>query len=68
MKLALYFFSLAGEGGGAERSLLRLSDEMTRRGHTVHVVSWDAPDARSFYPLPEGVCWHRLGVHGTPGE
>ncbi len=62
MKLMLYFFSLAGAGGGAERVLVNLAGEMRARGHDVQVVSWDDAGARSFYPLPSPVRWHRLGA------
>ncbi len=68
MRLALYFFSLAGEGGGAERSLVRLAAEMHERGHDVRVVSWDPASARSYYPIPGGVRWERLGCHGPAAK
>jgi glycosyltransferase involved in cell wall biosynthesis len=62
VKLVLYFFSLAGAGGGAERTLVRLAAELHTRGHDVQV-------AASFYPVPPGIRWNRLGAgHGVGGK
>ena len=41
--------------------LLRLAQDMLARGHDVHIISWDRPEAKTFYPLPDDVHWHRLG-------
>jgi glycosyltransferase involved in cell wall biosynthesis len=59
--VTLYFFRLGNSEGGAERMLLRLADELVRRSHEVHVVSWDPPDAQAFHSLGPGVTWHKLG-------
>lgn len=61
LRIAFYFFRLHMSSGGAERMLLALATDMAARGHEVHVVSWDWPDAEAFYPLPQTVQWHRLG-------
>ncbi|WP_163848986.1 glycosyltransferase [Pseudooceanicola aestuarii] len=63
--VALYFQRLDRAGGGAERMLCQLANALVARGGRVHVVSWDAPGATSFYPLGPGVRWHRLGF--APG-
>lgn len=60
--LVFYFFHLHQSSGGAERMIIRLSNEMARRGWDVHLVSWDDDDAQSFYPIDDEVTWHRLGV------
>lgn len=65
LTVVLYFFRLGDSEGGAERMLLRLADDLVRRSHEVHVVSWDPPDAQAFHPLGPGVTWHKMGfAHG----
>lgn len=61
--VALYFQRLGRQGGGAERMLCQLAGALAARGRTVHVVSWDAPDAQTFYPLDPRVTWHKLGFN-----
>lgn len=59
-KIALYFQSLARAGGGAEKQLIWLATSLQKRDFDVVVITWDASDATSFYPLPDGVTWHKL--------
>ncbi len=65
MRVALYFFSVAG-AGGAERMMLRLAGELAARGHAVTILSLDAPGTDSFYPIPSGTDWIRLGHDPRP--
>ena len=37
-----------------------LANDLCERGFTIHVVSWDEEDARSFFPLDHRVVWNRL--------
>ncbi|MCF6332878.1 MAG: hypothetical protein L3J11_06300 [Draconibacterium sp.] len=60
--IALYFFCLASSGG-AERMIIRLSNELDSRGYDVHLISWDKNDAKSFYPINEKVKWHKFGFN-----
>lgn len=61
--VALYFQRLGRQGGGAERMLCQLAGALAARGRIVHVVSWDGPDAQTFYPLDPRVTWHKLGFN-----
>lgn len=61
LKIAFYFFKLDMSSGGAERMMLGVVNAMVKRGHEVHIISWDRPEANAFYPLPEIAEWHRLG-------
>jgi glycosyltransferase involved in cell wall biosynthesis len=58
--IALYYYTLSGTGGGAERRVCALASNLTHY-YDVHLITWDADDAQSFYPLPSSVTWHRLG-------
>lgn len=62
--IALYFQKLGGEGGGAERMLCFLANELSSRGYVVHIFSWDATNASSFYEISDDVYWHRLNFFG----
>lgn len=67
--VALYFYRLGGAGGGAERMICQLAGALAQRGFDVYLVSWDAPDAQSFYPISPAVQWVRLGfAHGLSGK
>lgn len=63
MHVCLYFSSLQG-AGGAERMVIELGAAMRARDFEVDFVSLDTPDAESFYPLPDGAPWHRIGPPG----
>lgn len=62
--VALYFHRLGNSGGGAERVICALANALLKRGFAVHLISWDDENARTFYPLSQGVVWHRLGFSG----
>ena len=59
--VGLYFYRLGSSAGGAERMICDLANALLGRGFIVHLVSWDDESAVTFYPLNEGVIWHRLG-------
>lgn len=59
--VALYFHRLGNAGGGAERMICALANALHKQGFTVHLISWDDKCAHSFYPLKNGIIWHRLG-------
>lgn len=59
--IGLYFQSLINKGGGAERQLFALAAALSERGHEVHVISWDNCHDQSFYSIPCGITWHKLG-------
>lgn len=60
--VALYYKSLAGKGGGAERMILELARGLLDIGFSVLLVTLDNSDAKSFYPISQEVKWIRLGV------
>ncbi len=66
MKIVLYFFSLRGSAGGAERMIIDLATALDARGHAVRLVSWDEPGAHTYYAVPASVSWARLGVVRGP--
>jgi GalNAc-alpha-(1->4)-GalNAc-alpha-(1->3)-diNAcBac-PP-undecaprenol alpha-1,4-N-acetyl-D-galactosaminyltransferase len=51
--------------GGVERMVITVMNALTDRGHEVDLLTWDLPDARSFYPMTAKITWHRLGL-GDP--
>ena len=60
--IGLYFHSLSGKGGGAERQLVQLATALANRGHHIHIITWDNDANTSFYPIARGVYWHKLGL------
>ena len=56
---------MAVEGGGAERVFVDIVNGLSARGHEVTVLSYDKPDAISFYPLASENYWVRLGIGRT---
>lgn len=51
--------------GGVERMSILLMNEMRRRGHEVHLLSWDAENASAFYEMDPSIRWHKLSL-GDP--
>jgi glycosyltransferase involved in cell wall biosynthesis len=58
--VALYFYRLT-DPGGAERMICQLASALAERHFRVHLVSWDQPGAKAFYPLHPAVKWEKLG-------
>lgn len=59
--VGIYFHSLAGKGGGAERQLISLAEALASRGYNVHIITWDEANSSSFFNIPDGIRWHKLG-------
>lgn len=51
--------------GGAERVVSLLAREWSARGHQVHVITFDPPDARHYFSVPREVVISRLDLRGT---
>ena len=52
--------------GGVERMSTTLMNELTERGHEVHLFTWDAnKDAKNFYPMNPKINWTKLAM-GNP--
>jgi GalNAc-alpha-(1->4)-GalNAc-alpha-(1->3)-diNAcBac-PP-undecaprenol alpha-1,4-N-acetyl-D-galactosaminyltransferase len=66
--VALFFYRLGGSSGGAERMIVALANGLASRGIPVRLVSWDADDAQTFYPLRADVRWGRLGFSPGVGD
>ena len=60
--IGIYFQSLSGKGGGAERRLICLARALSDQGHNIHIITWDEHHDNSFFPLPKSVSWHKLGA------
>jgi len=45
--------ALGNQGGGAERVLVDVASGLTRRGHTVTLISSDPEGQTTYYPLDE---------------
>lgn len=66
MKCVFAIKSLAVQGGGAERVLVDVANGLVARGHDISVVTFDQPQASTFYALDPRVA--RTGVAiGRPG-
>ncbi len=61
MTTVAFYFHRLSQAGGAERVICQVANELSDRGIEVHVMSLDASDAGSFYPIANSVTWHRLG-------
>lgn len=48
--------------GGVELMSTALANEMNARGHNVHIVSLDMPDAKMRYDLNDSIQWHKIST------
>jgi glycosyltransferase involved in cell wall biosynthesis len=62
MKIMIASRGIDNIAGGVEHMSAALMNEMVRRGHDVALMTWDKPDARSFFPLDEKIVWHKIGL------
>ena len=44
---------------------IAIMNEMAKRGHDVHLLSWDDDGATTFYPIDRAISWHKLAL-GNP--
>lgn len=61
-RLLFVIKSLTVRGGGAERVLAEVAQELARRGHSVCVASFDTEGSEPFYSYDASVRLARLGV------
>ena len=61
-RYVLATISLDEMAGGLERNIVNLANRLARQGHGSDLVTFDRETARSFYPIDEGVRWHKVGI------
>lgn len=62
MRIMIASRGIDGIAGGVERMSATLMNELRRRGHEVALLTWDMPDAVSFFPLDPAIVWFRIGI------
>jgi GalNAc-alpha-(1->4)-GalNAc-alpha-(1->3)-diNAcBac-PP-undecaprenol alpha-1,4-N-acetyl-D-galactosaminyltransferase len=60
--VAVYYHNLS-QSGGAERMACALASELSCRGRTVHLVSWNTKGMNPFYTLTPSVSFSPLGTN-----
>ncbi|MDN3646952.1 glycosyltransferase [Pontixanthobacter aestiaquae] len=66
MRLLFAIKGLVIAGGGAERVFVELINELSQRGHSIDVVTFDQPGQELFYDIAPNITVHLLGA-GEPG-
>ncbi len=62
MKVLLSYRGIDNIAGGVERMMSRLLNEMSARGHDMHLLTLDQESATSYYPLDKQITWHKLAL------
>jgi glycosyltransferase involved in cell wall biosynthesis len=65
MRLLFVARAIDGMAGGVERIITVVMNALSARGHQINLLTWDAEDAQSFYPIAPDIAWHRLSL-GNP--
>jgi GalNAc-alpha-(1->4)-GalNAc-alpha-(1->3)-diNAcBac-PP-undecaprenol alpha-1,4-N-acetyl-D-galactosaminyltransferase len=60
MKIIFFCRHFHQVAGGVERMSITIMNEMIIRGHDVHLLTWDQPDAEAFYPMDHHIIWHKI--------
>ncbi len=60
IRIVIFSRSYSGIVGGVEKLSLRIAKLFVSKGFLVHLVSFDEPDAVTYFTLPEGVIWHKI--------
>ena len=53
--------SLNDMAGGLEKNIVLLANYLAEKGLNVNLISFDFPDATSFYQIDPRVIWHKVG-------
>lgn len=48
--------------GGVERMSIAMMNELVRRRHSIHLITWDKDEAQSYYPMNSEIQWHKLNM------
>lgn len=66
MKIVMaHFRDISGVSGGLERVLCNFSNEMSKRGHDVHILTYDTSETGiPYFPLEKNVKVHNLRRKG----
>lgn len=59
--IVLSTISLHKMAGGLERNFVRVANHFSAQGHDVRLLTFDMPEAESFFPLHAGITWHKTG-------
>lgn len=66
--VALYFQSVCRGGGGAERMIATLANDLVREGYPVCLITRDRAQDQPFYTLDERIRWFRIGYEPGPAD
>lgn len=62
MELVFGIKRLDGACGGAERIFCAICNQFAQKEYKVTIISFDKPDARSFYPLSPHITWIKMDL------
>ncbi|WP_127145476.1 glycosyltransferase [Pelagibacterium montanilacus] len=62
MKIMFVARAMNEVAGGLQRMLVYVMNALVVRGHSISLLSWDAEEARAFYPMADDVRWHKLAI------
>ena len=65
-RIALSTISLDSMPGGLEKNITYLANILSEEGFDVHLLTFDLPNAKTYYPLDDRVTWHKIGASTTP--
>jgi glycosyltransferase involved in cell wall biosynthesis len=64
MRLLFVARAIDNMAGGVERMITSIMNALSP-GHDVSLLTWDGDRAKAFYPIVDGVSWHRMDI-GDP--
>lgn len=67
MKITLLIQRIANRAGGAERVVVNVANQLSRRGDKVEVLACESTDGPPFYPLDSAVDYRNLGIMHRAG-
>lgn len=60
-RIVLFTISMHEMAGGLERNIVYLANSLANDGHQVDLITFDFPNASTFYPIDSQIRWHCLG-------
>ncbi len=62
LKVVIFSRTYSKVVGGVEKLSLKLAKRLLALGITVHLVSFDDPNATMFFDVPTGLVWHKVST------
>jgi glycosyltransferase involved in cell wall biosynthesis len=62
MKILFSYRAFDNVACGVQKTMTDLMNDMSIRGHEIHLLTWDNKNAESYFPLRQDINWYKAGI------